>query len=238
MDMKCPVSRCWYCKDLCENCLSPSGFGPGLATQLESGISLKFCDQKCAQYFTGSEEKPMTLDIEILSPRRQNDPTPQSLLKIYGSGMLKSNEGVKVSCLICHGYHSEEYQNGRFYVLCQLRSLFDQKVLEMFVTNEAVPEEPLPHADCPSGHEMVANSKTSGTITQIITCALQILQRELIRLKCEDNVELNLNILTKYQSCFFKGDEVVTDSIQVSFLVSITMSSCILGIEILFFEFS
>ena len=217
VDMKCTtVSRCWYCKDLCENCLLPSGFGPGLAlNHSESGILLKFCDHKCAQHFTGLEEKPMTLDIEILPPRSLSDCAPRSFLKISGSGHRGQDTGARISCIICHGYHSEEHQNGRFYVLCQLRSLFNQKVIEMFVTDKAIPEEPLPHANCPSGHEKVASAKASGTITQVIICALKVLQQKLIHLEYED-VDLNLNILTKYRSCFFKGDKEATSSIKVS----------------------
>lgn len=213
MDMKCPLpSRCWYCKDLCENCLLPSGFGPGLTAQSITGISLKFCSQKCAQYFTGSEERPMSLDIEILPPRRQHDSkpsTPKAILQIAGSGLLRKDEGVKITCLICHGYHSEKCPNGRFFILCQLRSLFSQRVVDKFVSDKAVPEESLPHADC------VTSSKDSGTITWIIISALQTIQ-ELIRSNCKEEVDLNLTMLTKFQNCLFNDDKEFTNSIKVS----------------------
>lgn len=213
MDMKCPVpSRCWYCKDLCESCLLPSGFGPGLTAQSKTGISTKFCSQECAQYFTGSKEKPMSMDVEIIPPHDLKPNAPKVLLKIIGSGMLKEDEGVKVSCLICHGYHSEAHPNGRFFILCQLRSLFSQKILEMFVSDKAVPEEPLPHAESPAGDEMVASSKASGTISWIISSALQAFQ-ELVYAKCKEEVELNLSTLINFQSCLFEGKE--SESIKV-----------------------
>lgn len=211
MDMKCHASSCWYCKDLCEHCLSPSSFGPGLTAQsATTGFSLRFCSQECAQYFTGSDEKPILLDIEILPPRNQHDSEqsiPNVLLQITGSGMLKMDEGFKVICLVCHGYHSEEYPSGRFFVLCQLRSLFSQKIFEMFVSDEGIPEEPLPHADCPPGHKLVTSSKNSGSITPIIISALQSLQ-ELIGSKCEEGAELKLIILKNYQSILFETSEV------------------------------
>lgn len=214
MDIKCHVSPdCWYCKDLCENCLTPSGFGPELTTKSETGISLKFCSHECAQYFTGSEEKHMSLDIEIIPPQSHQS-MPKTLLQITGSGMLQKDEGVKVICLVRHGYYSEKHPNGRFVVFCQLRSLFSQKFVEMFVSEKAIPEEPLPHADCPAGYEMVTNSRSSGIITSIIISALKTVQ-DLVRSNCKEEIELNLTILTKFRSYLFKDDEGITESIKV-----------------------
>ena len=150
------------------------------------------------------------IDIELFPPREHHDSTPNVLLQITASGMLKMDEGVKITSLICHGYHSERYPNGRFFILCQLHSLFSQKFIEMFVSDKAVPEEPLPHADCPSGHKMVASSKNSGNITQIVISAFQELAQ-----KCKEDVEFNLSNLTKFQSCLFKDNEAVM-SIKVS----------------------
>ncbi len=154
----------------------------------------------------------MSLDVEIL-PNKQHDSksnTPKPLLQITGSGMLKKDEGVKVTCLI----YSDEHLNGRFFVLCQLRSLFSQKIIEMFVSDKAVPTEPLPHINSPAGREVVANSKASGIISQIILSALHAVQG-FIRSTVKESVELNLNMLTKFQSYLFE-DEEVAESIKVS----------------------
>ena len=173
MDMKCLVSsRCWYCKDLCESCLSHSGFGSQLTSQTKSGVMLKFCSQTCAQYFTGSEQKPLLLNIEIPPPRVQQS-SLNVLLHINGSGMYFTDEGIKIACLICHGYHSKNYPDGRFFILCQLRSLFSQKFVDMFVSEKAILEEPLLHAECPNAQENAARFKASSTISRIITSALQ-----------------------------------------------------------------
>ena len=219
LDMKCPAhSRCWYCKDLCENCLSPAGFGLGLTAQSEPGIPLKFCSQECSQYFTGSEVRPFLLDIEILPPGRQHDSKPNVLVHVTGSGMLKKDEGVKVTCLICHGYYSEEHANGRFFILCQLRSLFSQKVIEMFVSEKAVPVEPLPHADCSPGHKMVSSLKASETVKCIMVSAIQRFQ-DFIHTELKEETELGLNIFMKFQGHLFKSDQdshKITESIKVS----------------------
>ena len=218
MDVKCHVSsHCWYCKDLCENCLSPGGFGPELTSKSKTGISLKFCSQNCAQYFTGSEEKLMSLEIEILPPQRQQS-TPKTLLQITGSGMLKMDEGVRVICSIHHGYFSKEYPDGRFSIFCQLRSLFSQKFVEMFVSEKAIPEEPLPHADCQAGYEMVTSLKGSGTITRITISALKAVQN-LVHSKCKEKIEMNLTILTKFQGYLFDDSKRVTESIKVLTLI-------------------
>lgn len=218
MDVKCPAaSHCWFCKDLCENCLSPGGFGPELTGVTKTGISLKFCSQKCAQYFAGSVEKPLSLEIEILPPQRWQS-TPKTFLQITGSGMLKVDEGVKVICLVRHGYFSEEYPNGRFFIFCQLRSLFSQKLIEMFVSEKAIPEAPLPHADSPAGCEMVASSNASGTITRIIISALKTVQN-LIHSKCNKEEKLNLTILSKFQGYLFSDSEGITESIKVHTLI-------------------
>lgn len=213
MDMKCLASsRCWYCKDLCESCLLCSGFGSKLISQTKSGVTLKFCSQSCAQYFTGSEEKPISLNIEIL-PSTGQQSSLNVLLHINGSGMYFVDEGIKIACLICHGYHSENYPDGRFFILCQLRSLFSQKFIDMFVSEGAVLEEPLPHADCPSARENAASLKASGHISRIITSALKKCQ-EFFHSVCTEEVELNLNILTKFRSHLFVDDKA-TETIKV-----------------------
>ena len=209
--MKCPMpSHCWYCKDLCENCLSYSAFGRELKSQSNAGISLKFCNHHCAQYFMGPNKKQMVLNVEIFAPKKQDDShiyTP--IAQIVGSGKM-AEDGVLVTCLICHGYFSEDHPNGRFFVHCQQRSLFNQKVMEMFINENGMPEQPLPHADCTVGVEMVRRFKDNGNIHIIIASALQHLI-ESIDIKSE---ELNLHVVTKYQGSFF--DKKHTQSVKVS----------------------
>lgn len=191
MDMKCHTSSCWYCKDLCEICLLPSGFGPGLITKSKAGTSLKFCSQQCAHYFASCEEKSLSLDIEILSPGRKHiseSETSETILRITGSGMI-DERAIIICLMICHGYHSKKHPNGRFFIICQLRSLSSQKFIEMFVSDKAVLEEPLPHADCPDGREMVFKLEAYGTITQIITSAMYRIY-EFLSLKGKEEFKL------------------------------------------------
>ena len=213
MDMKCLMpSRCWYCKELCEHCLLPSGFGPGLTVKSKGGHSLKFCSEECALHFT--TEKTLSLDIEILPPRRQHDSQSEALLKITGSGMLNVDEGVKATCLICHGYRSGKYPNGRFFVICQLRSLFSQKIVEAFANEKAILEEPLPHADYPFAQKMMSTSNFCEVGSRIILSSLLAI-KEKIQSECKDKeVELNLNILTQFQTFLF-GDNEEEKSIKV-----------------------
>ena len=169
----------------------------------------------------------MLLDIEILPPGKQHGSklnSPDTLLQITGSGTLRVNEGAKVTCLISHGYCSEEYPTGRFFVICQLRSLFSQKFIEMFITDKAVPEEPLAHANCSYGHEMIIKAKSSGTITQIIISALHRLQ-EFICSKYNEDLELNLTSFLKFWSCLF---EEHTNSIKVGLSTLILLLALLL----------
>ena len=208
--------HCWYCKDFCENCLSSSGFGRELMGRSNSGISLKFCSHACAQYFMGPNKKPMLLNIEIFPPKNQDDcevHVPIPILQITGSGKMNADEGVLVTCLICRGHVSEEHPNGRFFIHCQLRSLFNQKVIEMFVSEKGVPEQPLPHADCPFGHEMVRSFEANGNIYWIITSALQNIF-ESVDTKSKE-VELNLHAVAKFHSFFFEDKKRATESVKV-----------------------
>lgn len=209
--------HCWYCKDLCENCLSCSGFGCELVGQSSSkGISLKFCSHDCAQCFMGPTMKPLLLNIEIFPPNNQDDidfHVPVPILQISGSGKMDEDEGVQVTCLISHGYNSEKHPNGRFFVHCRHRSLFSQKVIEMFVNEKGVPEQPLPHAECPVADEMVKSFKDNGNIHWIITSALQGFFESIHTTSVEK--ELDLHAVTKYRSILFE-DKKSTESVLVS----------------------
>lgn len=208
MDMKCPAAtRCWYCKNLCDNCLSLAGFGSSLEDRSSTGISLKFCSQKCANYFSGSEEKPMSLETEIFPLAKRQSSSSVELLRITGTAILKKDEGIKVFCSVNHGFVSDAFPVGRFYLLCQLRSLFSQKVVEMFVDKNAIPENPLPHTNSPGARDMVTSFKQSNTVTWIVISALQQVQKLIQSKSSSGQVDLNLSILTTHSSVLFEGAE-------------------------------
>ena len=215
MDMKCLMpSRCWYCKDLCEHCLLPSGFGPGLAVKSKGGHALKFCSEDCALHFT--KKKSLSLEIEIFPPRQQHDSQSKALLKITGSGMLTVDEGVKATCLICHGYESGKHPNGRFFVICQLRSLFSQKIVEAFANENAMLEEPLPHADYPSAQKMIFTSNACEVISRIVLSSLQAIKEKIQSKGKDEQVELNLSILTQFQTFLFEDNKEASIKVSIN----------------------
>ena len=215
LDMKCHDTNysCWYCRDLCENCLAPDGFGPDLSVQSVSGFLLTFCSQDCTNYYTRFE-KNAVLDLEILPPKTQQPLESQVFLRItQETGLLKMDEGFKAICVLGHGYYSEGHPNGRFFIACQFRTLHSQKIVEMFVSEQGIPEESLPHA---SSCDLAASPATSSAITGFLASALLRIQ-ELFHSKYKEEVELNLDILAKLQDVLFSSKNFEVDrSIKVS----------------------
>ena len=214
MDMKCPsTSRCWYCKGLCENCLCDSSFGPGLGTISVSGIPLAFCSKECADFFI-SEKKPLKLDIELYRQLKVDSKKEIDLLQIVGNGILQEDEGVKVFCIIKHGSYSKEYPSGRYIVLCQFRSLFSQRIHEVFVNSEGIPDGNLPHAS--SETETFTEPEM---VTKIIRSSLECVH-DTIQQQCRTQVPFDLEILTTFETQLFGKDSSV-DSLKVKYFHNI-----------------
>ena len=199
--MKCSSDdRCWYCRGVCEGCLCAASFGPGLSATSVSGIPLLFCSQKCANIFVGNKH-PLTLDISLFKRLNVDSSKDNDLLLISGNGLLKGDEGVQILCSLKLGHFSKEYPSGRYIFLCQLRSLFSQRVREVFMTKECIPECDLPHAKC----EDVVFTEP-GFITQILLTTLETV-RESIHQRCKVQAPLNLDSLLTFQAQLFGSDD-------------------------------
>lgn len=210
VDMKCPsTSRCWYCKGFCENCLCDSSFGPGLCTTSVSGIPLAFCSKECADLFIG-ERKPLKLEIKLFWQSKVDSQKEIDLLQIVGNGLLQEDEGVKVFCIIKLGSYSKEYPSGRYIVLCQFRSLFSQRIHQVFLNSEGIPDGNLPHA----------SSKTEAftepeMVTKIVRSSLESVH-DTIQQQCRTQVPFDLEMLTMFQTQLFGKDSSV-DSLKVKY---------------------
>lgn len=201
--MKCSSEKgCWYCRGACDGCLCASSFGPGLSATSVSGIPLLFCSQKCANTFIGNKH-PLKLDISLFKQLNVDSSKDNDLLLISGSGYLKQDEGVRVLCSLKLGHFSKEYHSGRYIVLCQLRSLFSQRIREVFVNRECIPECDLPHARSDDGVFIEPEY-----LTQILLTTLETI-REAIHQHCKVQAPLNLDSLVTFQTSLFKSDNAL-----------------------------
>ena len=225
IDTKCASDECcWYCKGVCHSCLHASSFGPGLSATSSSGIPLFFCSQSCANVFVGNKH-PLKLNISLFKRHNVDSSKDNDLLLISGDGFLKEDEGVLVHCTLKLGDFSEEYPSGRYIVLCQLRSLFNQRIREVFVTKECIPECELPHAR--DDNEKFTEPEF---VTQILLTCLETI-RDAFYQRCKVHVPLNLDALLTFQTQLFESD-ASADVLKVRYQ---ELDFSILPTEIVFF---
>ena len=63
LDSKCSDGGCWYCKNLCHNCMKPAGVG---YTKMAEGAVYKHCSEHCKSlHFGDLNEISFQADVDI-----------------------------------------------------------------------------------------------------------------------------------------------------------------------------
>ena len=166
VDTKC-VLRCWYCNDLCDNCLVPAVVGLEVVTK---DLLLKFCSSQCQYLCCGTEELAVNVDIPKLTDQKE------LLMHIAASGSnpIISQFNVQMQIYQSSGFYGLTADDG-CYVTYQFRSPFSQELLEFFVSNDLSPTGLLPYLTTKQAFNALQVLKKSGLVQSILRKAFQLI---------------------------------------------------------------
>ena len=138
LDKKCDPG-CWYCKDLCHNCMKPANFGYAKTSE---NIVYKHCSERCySLHFGKPSEAPFQGDLVCINV---NKPLVNTI-HLQATQVVETDLSVNTVfhinlCLSCN---HPKVPNGVPYILLQVRSTKKYIFLSFFVSHDMCPEKPL-----------------------------------------------------------------------------------------------
>ena len=176
LDQKCAhQNRCWYCQDLCENCLQFAV--AGLASLAHNGTLLRFCSESCKKEFQlVSSKAPLVVTSQTFLTRLPSLSCVPSghreLLQVHAHGTTPKQEPFKIALNVCIADGSDCFPPDRPYIMYHLRSVFHQQFLEFFISPTLVPEEPVPYCTSDASISAVNQLKADKYIQRMLKGAL------------------------------------------------------------------
>ena len=215
LDQKCAnKNRCWYCQDLCENCLEFAV--AGLASFAHNGTLLRFCSESCKEEFQlVSSKAPLVVTSQTFLTRLPSLSCVPSghreLLQVHAHGTTPKQEPFKITLNICIADGSDCFPPDQPYVMYHLRSIFHQQFLEFFISPTLVPEEPVPYCTSDASISAVDQLKADKYIQRMLKGALN--SQGFHELSILVQVEKETRVPT--EKCFLGEDAIRKSSIQV-----------------------
>ena len=142
-DMKCSEKSCWYCKNLCDNCLKPAAFDSGYQASFNSDLLLKFCGNDCKEKFICSETD-FEVIIQLLPFRTVYDGEyvpkgHRELFRIQGHIVFSKDQVINFNLSV------RMDQESKFYAIYSENQNFVRKYFEIFISNTGHFISFLPH---------------------------------------------------------------------------------------------
>lgn len=165
-DSKC-IPRCWYCNDLCDNCLLPAIVGLKVVTKED--ILLKFCSDQCQRAYCGLKELVVNAELPRLGDQRE------ILMHVCAAGTNQLVSHFTVQMQIYQSSSgSYEIPADHCYVTYQFRSPFSQELLEFFISSNLSPIDPLPHLTSEQAVQSLQLIRESGLVQSILQKAFEV----------------------------------------------------------------
>lgn len=165
MDSKC-IPRCWYCNDLCDNCLLPAVVGLEVVTKED--ILLKFCSDQCQRAYCGLKELVVNAELPRLGDQRE------ILMRVCAAGANRLVSHFTVQMQIYQSSGSYEIPADHCYVTYQFHSPFSQELLEFFISSNLSPIDPLPHLTSEQAIQSLQLIRESGFVQSILRKAFEV----------------------------------------------------------------
>ena len=164
MDFKC-VPGCWYCSDLCDNCLQRAVVGLEVVAKQE--ILLKFCSDQCQKKYCGTKELTVSAELSRLEDHKE------LLIQVHATGATPLVSFFNVNMQIYQSSGTYEILADRCYVTYQFRSPFSQELLEFFISSDLTPSDPLPYLTSEQAFRALQLTKESGLVQSILQKAFK-----------------------------------------------------------------
>ena len=159
VDFKC-VPRCWYCSDLCDNCLQPAVVGLEIVTKQE--ILLKFCSDQCQKKYCGTKE--LTVSAALSRPEDHKE----LLIQVHATGTTPLVSFFNVKMQIYQSSGAYEISADCCYMTYQFHSPFLQELLEFFISSDLTPSDLLPYLTSEQAFHALQLTKESGLVQSIL----------------------------------------------------------------------
>ena len=164
LDSKCSDGGCWYCKNLCHNCMKPAGVG---YTKMAEGAVYKHCSEHCKSlHFGNLDEMPFQADLVHLKVNGQ--PNDIILLQATKVVSTKMSTNTVLSIQLCLSCADPKIPDNAPYALLQIRTKMRSVFLSFFILPDLSPGEQLWYTTHPQTLDSIDNIRESGLVQEVL----------------------------------------------------------------------
>ena len=169
LDRKCSDDGCWYCKDLCHNCMKPAVYG---YTIMVAGLVYKHCSEHCKLLHFGSPpEVPFQADLVLKVNKPLSDVVLLHISEVVTTE-IAANTNTILSIQLCLSYDHPKIPNNVPYALVQIRTIIKSIFLSFLLLPDMSLGEPL-YMDCVHNMlETTENIQMSSFLQEALLLAL------------------------------------------------------------------
>jgi len=167
LDSKCSDNGCWYCKNLCHNCMKPAGVG---YTKMAEGVVYKHCSEHCKSlHFDNLDEIPFQADLVHL--KVNGPPNDIVLLQATKVASTKMSTNTVLSIQLCLSCAEPKIPDNAPYALLQIRTKMRSVFLSFLILPDLSPGEHLWYTTHPQTIKSIDNIRKSGLVQEILQLA-------------------------------------------------------------------
>ena len=167
LDSKCSDGGCWYCKNLCHNCMKPAAVGH---TKMAEGAVYKHCSEQCTSlHFSNLDEIPFQADLIHL--KVNGPPNDTVLLQATKVASTKMSTNTVLSIQLCLSCADPRIPDNAPYALLQIRTKVRSVFLSFFISPDLSPGEHLWYTTHSQTLNSIDNIRKSGLVKDILQLA-------------------------------------------------------------------